>query len=277
MIIYAQDLHRAGAAVYLALSPPAGVSHIRIERRYDDQFAELPGGPDTVPIYAGEPAVGALDWHDVLVGVPHWYAAYGLANGAWARLGSAVSVTPTAQPQAPRLDALDVLRERLEVGFNALLAAGVLTHPRGRFQVLLAPPALDDVAFPAVSIQLEQAAPDQQYIGGCLAEQVTESGDWEDQAGWYARYHVQVGLASFSPDERRLLRASLRDILISNRELLEWLAIQEMEVSLADHEDFSTYAATLYCTTARLIFLAPCTIAVDVAALAAVTVAVTVS
>jgi len=275
MIAYAQDLHRAGAAVYLALRAPADVSHLRVERRYDDQFADLPGGPDTTTVYAGPPADGVLDWHEVLVGVPHWYAAYGLKRGVWVRYGSPVSVTPTAQPHAPRSDALDVLRERIEVGLNALLDAGVLTHGSGRFRVLFGPPALDGVEFPAVSLQLEQAAPDQQYIGGYLAAEVTESGDWSTQAGWYARYHVQVGLWSLNPDERRLLRASLRDILISNREIFELLGMQEMDVSLADHEDFTSYSATVYISTARLVFLAPCTITMTENALSDVTVAVT--
>jgi hypothetical protein len=282
MIRYAHNLDRAGAAVYLALACPSAVDFIRVERRYADPAdhaeAEQPGGAGATLIYAGPPTDGVLDWHEVLVGVPHWYVLYGRdVGGTWGRLGAAVDLTPTAHGQTPRLDAMDVLRERLEVGFNALLASGILAYPDARIRVLLGPPAIDHVAFPAVAVNLEQAAPDQQYIGGALLESHTESGDWEAQAGWYARYHVQVGIWALNPDERRLWRAALRDTLIANREVLEWLGIQEMETSLSDHEDFNTYAAPLYCTTASLRFLAPCTITLTVDALRDVVTAVVVT
>ncbi len=255
-ITYLQDLSRAAAAVYLYLDPPSGPSHLRLARRYDDVFPALPSGAGNVEIYAGPLTSGVLDWHEVVPGVPHWYAPYYLTGLTWTR-GPARSITPTIQTHAPTRDSLDVIRERVEVGLNALVAAGHLRHPRQHFTVLTAPPVLEDAVFPAVAVHLDQATADQHFIGGFIGNSVTEGGQVRTDEGWWARYQVQVEAWSLNPDERRLLRRALRDILVAGRDVLELIGLLELEVSLADSEDFQSYNAPLYHTVAKLSYLAP--------------------
>ncbi len=255
-IKYLQDLSRAAAAVYLYLEPPVGPSHLRLVRRYNQVFPALPTGAGNTEIYAGPLTAGVLDWHEVLPGAVHWYAPYYLTGTTWT-LGTAHSITPTVQTHAPTLDSLDVLRERVEVGLNALLADGYLRHPRNQFSVLTAPPALEDACFPAVAVHLDQARADTHFIGGFIGNDTTETGQVSTNEGWWSRYQVQVEAWSLNPDERRLLRRALRDILVSGRDVLELIGLMELEVSLADSEDFQSYSAPLYHTLAKLTYLAP--------------------
>ena len=255
-IKYLQDLSRAGAAVYLYLDPPTGPSHLRLVRRYDATFPALPTGTGNVEVYAGPTTGGILDWHEVVPGAVHWYAPYYLTGATWT-LGTAHSITPTIQTHAPTLDSLDVIRERIEVGLNALVADGYLRHPRNQFSVLTAPPVLEDACFPAVAVHLDQAVADTHVVGGFIGEDSTEDGLQRETEGWWARYQVQVEAWSLNPDERRLLRRALRDILVSGRDVLELIGLMELEVSLADSEDFQSYNAPLYHTVAKLSYLAP--------------------
>ena len=255
-IQYLQDLSRAAAAVYLYLDPPDGPSALRLVRRYDATFPALPTGTGNHQIYAGPPTGGVLDWHEVLPGTTHWYAPYYLTGATWT-LGTAHSITPTIQTHAPTLDSLDAIRERVEVGLNALLADGYLRHPRNQFSVLTAPLVLEDVCFPAVAVHLDQATADQHFVGGYIGSDLVPSGQVSTSEGWWARYQVQVEAWSLNPDERRLLRRALRDILVSGRDVLELIGLMELEVSLADNEDFQSYNAPLYHTVAKLTYLAP--------------------
>ena len=140
-IQYLQDLSRAAAAVYLYLDPPDGPSALRLVRRYDATFPALPTGTGNIEVYAGVPTGGILDWHEVVPGAVHWYAPYYLTGATWT-LGTAHSITPTIQTHAPTLDSLDVIRERIEVGLNALLADGYLPDPPCEFLPGAAPPVL---------------------------------------------------------------------------------------------------------------------------------------
>ncbi|MCK7579800.1 MAG: hypothetical protein MZV65_31665 [Chromatiales bacterium] len=144
-------------------------------------FAALGGAPDT----------GVLDWHGLAPGVEHWYADYYWVDGVWQR-SEPRAVTLTVQVHPPSLDSLDVIRERVEIGLNALVQAGILHHPRGAFGVLTAPPVLDDIVFPAVAVHLEQATPDQYSTGGFIGSDWLETGCRRDTEGWRLRYSVLV-------------------------------------------------------------------------------------
>lgn len=257
-IQYLQDLARPGAAVFLYLADiPCAARQLRVLRRWDANFPEQPiEDAHTFAVFGGAPQAGVLDWHGLVPGVEHWYADYYWVDGVWQR-GEPRAVVPTLQMHPPSLDSLDVIRERTEIGLNALVQAGVLRHPRGQFSVLTAPPVLDDVVFPAVAVHLEQAAPDQHYIGGFFSADVLESGCWRDGEGWRSRYSVMIESWSLNPDERRLLRRAIRDTLAASRDVLELCGIQELDVTLADDEDFQSYNAPLYRTHARLSYLAP--------------------
>ncbi|MCK7579799.1 MAG: hypothetical protein MZV65_31660 [Chromatiales bacterium] len=56
-------------------------------------------------------------------------------------------------------------------------------------------------------------------------------------------------ILSLNPDEPLRLRRAIRDTLIAARDVLELCGIQELDVTLADDEDFQSYNAPLYRTT----------------------------
>jgi hypothetical protein len=257
-IHYLQDLARPGAAVFAALADiPCGARQMRVLRRWDANFPDAPvEDAETFAVFGGAPQTGVLDWHGLVPDIPHWYAVYYLVDDAWQR-AEPQSIVPTRQVHPPSLDSLDAIRERVEIGLNALLDAGHLRHPRGRFTVLTAPPLFDDVAFPAVAVHLEQATPDQHFIGGFIGEERLENGCWQETAGWRSRYAVSIEAWSLNPDERRLLRRAIRDTVIAARDVLEMIGLQELEATVSDDEDFQSYNAPLYRTQTRLSYLAP--------------------
>lgn len=253
MIMSIQPM-RPGAALYLALEPPCGAETIRIIRRWEPLF-EGPDDPQAVVVYEGGPRVGAVDWRGLANGVPVYYAAYWWDGAAWHGPSTAEG-TPAAEVGGPHPDVLDLVRERLESGLNALVTAGYLRHPRGAFTVLTAPPQLEDVAFPIVAVQLEQDSSDQQFIGGFLGEEAVPGGTMSG-TGWLSRVSIQVGAWSLNPDERRLLRRALTETVIRNLDLFGVLGVVQVDYSSGDDEDFQSYAAPLYRVTGRMTCLAP--------------------
>ena len=266
MIRYLQNMKRPGAAVFVSCHPPEGTYRVRVCRRYDDAFADVPEAEDGF-VVNDSALTGALDWRGVIPGVEHWYAAFYLGPDGWTR-SEPKAVTPTAETHAPYIDSLDVIRERVEIGLRALVDADILTHPRGHFAVLTAPPQFEDIIFPAVAVQLDQASPEEQFVGGFLGEELLDDGDIRDFSGWRSRYTVEIGAWSLNPDERRLLRRSLRDIIIANRDVFDVLGLQELTVSMSDSEDFQSYASPLYMSVLRCMYAAPDIIHSDSGAIA---------
>lgn len=259
MIRYLHNFDRAGAGVLIALCPPANARQLRVLRRYDANFPDDPDNPGvgSVRVTGGDRATSfAIDWQSVIPGVAHYYAPYYLVNGAWAR-GEERNIVPTVQTQSISRDSIDVIRERVEAGLNVFIDDGQLHHPRGRFDVLLGPPQFESVTFPAVALQTESNEQDEQFIGGFVGETNITDSISRDFRGGFSRYTVQIAIWSLNPDERRLLRHALRDVIVANRDLLELLGIQELEYSLRDDEDFQAYNAPLYRVIATLNYLSP--------------------
>lgn len=276
MILYLQDLSRPGAAVLVTMAFPCRAQQMKLLRRWDNAFPEIPDDPQASVIYADEPVASVLDWHAVLPGIEHWYQPYFFLDGTWQRSGEPRVIVPTVQAHEPSMDSLDVIRERLEIGLNALLRNGLISHPRGVFAVLTAPPIIDDNAFPMIAVRLQQGASETHVIGGYFGTESLESGDVREFDGWLSRYRVQVEIWSLNPDERRLLRRAVRDILVANRDILEVLGLQELDVTFGDDEDYESHSATIYRTHASLSYLAPDVVWTDTPAIGSVPVSINV-
>lgn len=232
---------------------------MRVLRRYDAAFPPDPDNPGvgSVQVAGGDRVTRfAVDWQNVVPDVEHFYAPYYLIDGAW-ELGEAKSIVPSVQVQPISNDSVDLLRERIEAGLNALVDVGLLQHPEGRFDVMLGPPQFETVVFPAVALQTEVNNQDEQFIGSFLGSSMIGERTSRDFRGGFARYTVNVATWSLNPDERRVLRHALRDIIQANRDLLEMLGIQELEYSLRDDEDFQSYNAPIYRVIATLNYMAP--------------------
>ncbi len=247
---------RPGAALCLSLQPPPAAIAMRVLRRWDDRFS----GPDdaqAMVVAEGSPRASVVDWLGLANGVATYYQAYWWDGMQWL-VPSPVGVgTPVAEVYAPRADVLDLVRERLEVGLNNLIAAGHLYYPRGALQVLSAPPQLEQVIFPVVAVQLEQSGSQEHYLGDFLGMERMPDSAWREQFGWLNHTSIQIGAWSLNPDERRRLRLAMQEIIIANLDLFGRLGVHQVDYSSGDDEDFQSYNAPLYRVTGRMTCLAP--------------------
>ncbi len=255
-VVYLNNLDRSGGAVHLVLCPPVGATQLVVLRRHDDAFNDdFTQDQSSVVIYRGGITNSILDWQGILPCVPHWYKPFYYVNNEW-QSAAAQSITPTIETHPPLGDSLDVVRERVEIGLNALVAARHLHHPRQRFHVLTAPPQMDDVVFPCVAVYLSRNNQEEQFVGSFISEGKWDNNQVHGIYGGLGRYSVQIITFSLNHDERRLLRLSLRDILIANRDLFESLGMYEMQYNFHDDEDFQSYSAPMYRTTCEMDYLA---------------------
>jgi hypothetical protein len=244
-----------GNAVHLSLSPPEGSVSIRVLRRWDDAF-QGPEDAQAHVVFSGSPRIGVVDWLGLVNGVTVHYRLYSLSgDGQWSASDS-VSETPQAEYHPVSMDALDLVRERIELGLNAQLSASRLTHPDNRFHVLTAPPVFNNVRLPVVVVMLSEDAPAEHYIGEFMGTETLED-DIRDYHGWLSRVSLQAVAFSLNPDERRLLRRTLKDIVIANSTIMESAGLQNIDFSISDSEDFESHDAPLYIASGQFSCLAP--------------------
>lgn len=245
MIRYAHPLC-SGHAIHVVLQPPPGAVSMRLLRRWDAEFIGW-DDPEAFLVQSSAPCAGVTDWRGLIDDVPVYYCAYYRVSDQW-QASAVVTATPVAQVYLPHPEALDVLRERIEQGLNALVQADVLRHPSGAFSVLTAPPQIEQATFPVVSIQMQSDSPEMQFIGADVTEAFHQPDGAGVQAfsGYLSRVQLQVGIMSLNPDERRLLRRAIQEQLVRDVPVLEQAGVQALEMTFNDDEDFVSFDAPLY-------------------------------
>lgn len=216
----------------------------RVLRKPADSF-DGPDDPAALRVYEGT-AGTFLDFDGLANGQPYIYRPYYLRGIDWVEGTSAV-VVPIAAAIPWSADPLTLVRDRLDLALQAIVAAGDLHHPSGRFDVLTAPPQWETVAWPLVTAQLISDAPGERGIGefGELAE------------GWFSRVQLHVIGWSLNPDERLKLRVALKHAVLANLPIFESAGLQQIEMQQQDAEDFNSYSAPVYQSTMTLSLLAP--------------------
>jgi hypothetical protein len=199
-----------------------------------------------------------LDAEALVNGTTYYYKTYTWNGSVWTAEPT-VSVVPNPNFEDIGTDVLSVVRDRLDEGLKVMLAKGLLTHPQGHIQVLTAPPAFEDTAWPVVTVHLMQDSPGERGIGELIGfdEFDSDAWEWTGSEGWLSRVQLTIIGWCLNADQRVTLRKALKDIVIGNLPVFDAYGMVQIEFQQSDTEDFQSYAAPVYQVSNTFSCLAP--------------------
>lgn len=245
MISLAQALP-AGNAIRILLTPPPQAKRTRLLRRADDVWTDQ-DDPGALVVLDAAVASSAVDMRSVINGQTYYYRAWHLVGGQW-QASRSVPVTAGMTSADGNVDALLFLRERLDLGLREHVVSGRLRHPRGHVPVLTAPPIFEDSPMPVVTLHLTDESARERGIGEMIYRDaaVAEAGRPQQHEGWFAAVRLAVIGWSLNPDERASLRQCLRATILANLPVFDSVGIQQIDWSMQDVEDFTSFSAPVY-------------------------------
>lgn len=260
-----------GNAIQLFLAPPAGAKHWRVLRKDADTFT----GPDDVDatlVFDEADNNVVVDDQDVVNGVAYWYRIYYSDGSAWIGDFDAVSAAAASTYRDESVDAMAILRDRLEAALKVEVARGNFKPQNGAgIPVLLAPPVWQNNVWPLVTIHLDADSSDDRSLGETVFPDVND-GVFIEGEGWLARVSLAVIGWSTNADERAELRRAIKRIVIGNLPVFESHGMVTVDFSQQDVEDFTSYEAPVYETVGRFSCRAPSLVTDDVDPIIEVTV-----
>jgi hypothetical protein len=240
-----------GNAVGILLSPPATAVKWRVVRNTTGDFVDQ---DDQILIYEGSDKF-FIDSAGLENGVLVHYRVYCLTGNAWIGF-PAKSIAPGVSFVDRSADPQSLVRDRLDLGLNALIASGAITHPYGIFPVLIASPQFEDAQFPIVTVHLSSASSDIRGIGEIMGF----DDDDDDIDGWFDSVALDVVVWSLNGDERKALRKAVRSLLVANLPVFHEAGLANIDLQFSDHDDFETYAAPMYTANGLFRCVAPVSI-----------------
>lgn len=255
----------AGNALRIFLEVPAGALKLRLLRKVSDTFS---GHDDAEAlVVADELHAAPLDTNALLNGTLYHYRAYYFVAGSWVPSQS-VSAVPASTYADQGGDVLSLLRDRLDLGLQAEVVNGALTHDQGHIKVLTAPPVFEDTVWPLVTVHLQSESPSERGLGEVLAtDTFNDDGTWGEAEGWLAGVQIVVMGWSLNPDERMELRKALRRIVVANLPVFDDAGMVEIQFSQQDTEDFESYGTPVYQALCTFSCTAPVLVGANTAAI----------
>jgi hypothetical protein len=256
MISFVQPLP-IGNAVKLLLAPPPTAEKVRVLRKLADTFTGETDGAAGI-VYEGDDNY-VLDVNTLVNGTVYYYRPYYFDGTAWSA-GLTASATPAATANRRGPDPLSLVRDRLEAGLKAEVAAGRLKHEQQYIPCLTAPPTFDGTAFPVVTVHLRNDASTGRALGEVLFDDVYDpvALEWGSSEGWLSRIQIDViGWVVGNADTRIALRKAIQKVIIGNLSVFDQAGMVEIDFSQSDIEDFETYNAPMYQTMGSFSCMAP--------------------
>lgn len=271
MISYSAPL-AIGNAIRLILAPAVGATQWRLLRKTVNTFTGETD-PAAAVIYDGSQTTSLVDTQTLINGTTYYYTSFELVSGVW-QATAIVSVTPATTYGLGGPDPLSVVRDRLESGLKAAVAAGVLSHDSGAIPVYTAPPLFEETRWPIVSVHLQSDAPGQRALGEDMAEDVFDaaSGDWLESEGWLSQVRIQIIGWCLNPDTRIALRQVIKNVIIGNLPVFDSFGMVLVTLSQNDMEDFENYSAPVYQVMGDFGCMAPSVLSETVGPVSGVTV-----
>ncbi len=241
----------AGNAVQILLSPPDGALQWRLLRKDADTIASADDA-DAVLVMQGDDKF-TIDSAGIANGTEYFYRAFYLIDDSWVASPSR-SVTPAAQFADLSTDVIDIVRDRIDLGFAVYHLRGDFPHDGGHVPVLLATPAFEDAPFPLLTVHLASKAPAERFIGEIMGGDVLYADDEEigSSEGWLSRYQIQIIGWCLNGDVRADMRKILSAVVIANLPVFESSGMSLVEATFADQDDMSTYQVPMYQATCML-------------------------
>jgi len=243
----------AGNAIRVFVVAPAGTITSRILRRTADAFTGYDDAGAFLVNSGNEHAV--VDVFGLVNGTEYFYRVYHWDGSVWTD-GGVASDAPVASYLDDSVDVLVLLRDRLSAGLAVEIAAGRLSHPKGKIAVRTAPPQDKDEVPPLVTLQLTSDAPGERALGEDLY-----GYDEGEAEGWLSAVRLELMGWSLNPDERNELRRALKRIVLANMAVFDSFGIVQINFTQTDTEDFTTYSAPMYQTSGDFSCLAPSSVA----------------
>jgi hypothetical protein len=247
-----QFLHAlpCGNAVSITLDPH-GVPWVLL-RRTDDEFVGYPDG-EAVLVRAGdgtETSHTVIDYSGLVNGETVWYQMFFQSDDGWYTVEDPESVTPTyeTQPGFQIPDPVTLVRSRLDLGVQSEVAAGNLTHPRGKIDILRSPPIIDNVVFPCITVLLESTTPEERGIGDIVQPDWfdPDADRWESYTGWLDRTRIQIGVWSLNAEERDDVRRAVQKILTTNLPIFDDAGLLLIEFPPSESFDPASFGVPVY-------------------------------
>jgi hypothetical protein len=264
----------AGSAVRVHTSQAPGSPYMRLLRKSVASFS----GPDDPSAILLVDEFGGdywLDSSDALVnGTEIFYRCYDWNGAAWVDQGVSFAATPAASYIPDTLDVQEFVRDRVQLGVTAAIAAQRLSPASGVIQVLTAPFSLaENTTFPCVSVHLETTGPEIRGLGDELMDDILVPDDdtWQATEGWLARTSLNVVAVSQNADERIQLRKVLRQIIQANLPVFSGVGMSLVEFSQSDTEEFRENNVPLYMSSGSFSCVAPAWIRVPIGEISEVT------
>ena len=266
-----------GNALRVLFSPAEGSKLVRILRKTVDVFADE-SDPEAFIVFDDFGDAVVIDTTSLSNGATYFYKQFDFDGSVWSGSPS-VSGQPQATALQVEVDALEIMRSRLEAGFRAAVQAGKITHEFGHVPVFTAPPQFEGTKFPVVTVHLQSDEPEGRGIGeGVLDDKFdVESNDWIESDGWQSRVRLQIIGWCLNPDERIALRKAMKAVIIGNLLVFDQHGMVLPEVSFSDLDDMESYSAPVYQSMAMFSCLAPSTVSSTIPAVEDVTVTATVA
>lgn len=247
-----------GNALQVFLQPPDGALTWRVLRKSTNDFT---GEDDAaaVLVYEGGDDTAPLDDNAVVNGATLYYQAYYWLGSDWSADSDAVSGVAAATYEDISVDALTIVRDRLEKFLAIEVERGTIKASLGGIQVLTAPPVFEDTRWPVVTVHLQNDDSNTRSLGE------TSSGDlynsivntFAEGEGWLSHVTLQVIGWSLNHDERSNLRQALRRAIVANLPVFSAHGLQTPNFSQQDTEDFKSFNAPVYQTIGTFSCLNP--------------------
>ncbi|MBE0436223.1 MAG: hypothetical protein IBX56_10515, partial [Methylomicrobium sp.] len=232
---------------------PPGASLWVVLRRSDSLFTGL-DDIDAITVYSGNDRF-ILDTFGLLNGEEVFYRVYYFDGETFISESETRSAIPGLLFTSMSNDPLMLIRDRLDLGLQDMVAKNTLFHPRGAIPVLISSPLLEQVVPPLVTLHLGSDISDSRGIGELLeTEDLSGIGDDE---GWLSSYQIDVIGWSTNADERNALRNALKHLIIANLPIFEAAGMSTVSFQVSDSEDFQSYQAPMYMANGTLRFVAP--------------------
>lgn len=248
----------AGAALQLALQPPAGALLWRVLRKGDNSISSEVD-TDAVKVYEGVDRL-FVDVQPGLVNeVPCFYRPFYLVGGVW-EAGDTVSGTPRLGFEGNECDAQHLVRDRIEEGFKAEVARNALKPEVGHVSVYTAPPAQTQTDMPVVIVHLEGDATGERGLGEFVTPDTRDeqANEWVEHEGMLDNVSLEIQIWSLNPDERVLMRKLLQRILVANLGIFDAAGLIEIAWNARDLEFLNgEFGANVYQTVFSFTCQAP--------------------
>lgn len=246
-----------GNSLRVYLSPPAGSVEWRVLRKTSDTFTDQ-NDPNAFLVYEGSENT-VVDYQNLSNDTTYYYRAFYFNGTVWTASATATGVPATTYSDIS-IDALSIVRDRIDYGLQAEVAKGTIVPPKyGAIEVLTAPPIFEDTRWPVVTVHLQNEGPQVRAIGEMIESDLFDAiaGNWTEHEGWLASVQIAVVAYSLNPDERIELRKALRRIVVANLPVFDSAGMVQIEFSQQDTEDFQAYNAPVYFSMGTLTCLAP--------------------